>query len=135
VPLRWIVVGVLVLFASGTPAVSTAEAVYPRVTVEQARTVIQQKSGRPDFVILDVRTPEEFRQGHVAGAVNVNLMAPDFEARLGAFPRDKTYLVYCRTGNRSTTAVQIMERLKFRSVLHMFEGIVGWEQKGFPVTQ
>jgi len=96
---------------------------------------MREQRGQPDFVILDVRTPEEFGHGHLPGAVNLNLMTPDFEARLGALSRDKTYLVYCRTGNRSTTAIEIMERLKFRTVFHMFEGIVGWEKKQFPVTR
>jgi rhodanese-related sulfurtransferase len=104
------------------------------VTVGQARELIQKHARDTQFVILDVRTPEEFAQGHLSGAVNVNLMAPDFERRLGALDRGKTYLVYCRTGKRSMKAVQTMGRLGFRSVYHMFEGIVGWQQKGFPLS-
>jgi rhodanese-related sulfurtransferase len=105
------------------------------VTVSQARDLIQKSAGDAQFVILDVRTPEEFAQGHLSGAVNVNLMAPDFERRLGALDRGKTYLVYCRTGNRSAKAIQIMGRLGFRSVYHMSEGIVGWQKKGFPLSR
>jgi rhodanese-related sulfurtransferase len=104
------------------------------VTVNQARELIQKRARNAQLVILDVRTPEEFAQGHLSGAVNVNLMAPDFERRLGALGRGKTYLVYCRTGNRSVKAIQIMGRLGFRSVYHMFEGIVGWQKKGFALS-
>ena len=105
------------------------------VTVDQARELMQRRAGQTDFVILDVRTPEEFAEGHMTGAVNMNVLAPDFASRLGMLDRGKTYLVYCRTGNRSTRAVQAMERLGFQSVFHMVEGIVGWQKKGFPVSR
>lgn len=105
------------------------------VTVGDARTLIQERAGRPDFVILDVRTPGEFADGHVAGAVNMDVQAPDFEARLRPLDRAKTYLVYCRTGNRSRGAIQAMERLGFRTVFHMTEGIVGWQRQTFPLSR
>jgi rhodanese-related sulfurtransferase len=103
--------------------------------VAQARELIQKRARDAQFAILDVRTPEEFTEGHLSGAVNVNLMAADFERRLGALDRGRTYLVYCRTGNRSSRAIQIMDRLGFRSVYHMFEGILGWQNRGFPSTK
>ena len=105
------------------------------VTVEQAHELIQKRSGNADFVILDVRTPAEFREGHVAGAIILDLSAPDFEKRLSALDRGKTYLVYCRSGNRSARAVQAMERLGFRSVYHMNQGILGWQQKKLPLSR
>jgi rhodanese-related sulfurtransferase len=105
------------------------------VTVEQAQKLMQQRAGQKDFVVLDVRTPGEFSEGHLAGAVNVDLLAPDFAARLSAMDRGKSYLVYCRTGNRSTKAVHTMEQLGFRSVHHMVSGIVGWEKKGLPLSR
>ncbi len=104
------------------------------VTVAQAQKLIQKNTGKAEFVVLDVRTPQEFAEGHLAGAVNVNLLAPDFEPRIAAFSRGKTYLVYCRTGGRSTRAVQIMRRLGFTSIYHMSQGITGWMQGGLPLT-
>jgi len=118
----------------GATAPLMAGARITEVTVSQARELIQKSARDAQFVILDVRTPEEFAQGHLSGALSVNLMAPDFERRLGALSRGKTYLVYCRTGNRSVKAIQIMGRLGFRSVYHMFEGIVGWQKNGFPLS-
>ena len=102
-----------------------------QVSVDQAKEMIQKRGGTADFVVLDVRTPQEFAEGHLPDGVNLNLMTPDFESRLAAMDRAKTYLVYCRTGNRSAKAIQIMERLGFQSVYHMYEGIVGWQKKGF----
>jgi len=118
----------------GATAPLAAGTRFQEVTVSQARELIQQRARDAEFVILDVRTPEEFAQGHLSGALNVNLMAPEFERRLGALDKAKTYLVYCRTGNRSEKAIQIMGRLGFRSVYHMSEGIVGWQKKGFPLS-
>jgi len=128
----WAMMLGLVLGLSAPIAAGTR---FPEVTVDQARELIQQRAGTAEFVILDVRTPEEFAEGHVSGAVNLNLMAPDFERRLGVLDRGKTYLVYCRTGNRSAKAIQAMGRLGFRSAYHMFEGIVGWQKKGFPLSR
>jgi len=105
------------------------------VTVEQAHELILKQSGKSDFVILDVRTPAEFREGHIEGAVLLDISAPEFETRVSALDRGKTYLVYCRTGNRSLRAVQTMERLGFRSIYHMNQGIVGWQQKKFPLSR
>ena len=69
-----------------------------------------------DAVLLDVRTPEEYSAGHVAGARNLAL-AGNFESEVARLPRDGRYVLYCRTGNRSAQAAEIMERLGFTDVL------------------
>ena len=119
----------------GAAALLAAETRLVDVTAEQAQDLIRQRAGQKDFVILDVRTPEEFLDGHLSGAVNVNVLAPDFATRLGAMDRGKAYLVYCRTGNRSSRAVQAMQRLGFLRVYHMNRGIVEWQAKGFPLSR
>lgn len=82
------------------------------VSAEQAVEVAAEQS----TVVLDVRTPEEFAEGHVAGARNVPL-AGEFEKAVADLPRDGRYVLYCRTGNRSAEAADIMERLGFTDVL------------------
>ncbi len=126
---------VLLMLAAGLTAVLAAGPGVTDVTVEQARQLVQERGGKADFVILDVRTPEEFAGGRLPGAVNVDIQVPDFQSRLGALDRGKTYLVYCRTGNRSARAIQVMQRLGFQSVYHMTEGILRWEKKGFPLSR
>jgi rhodanese-related sulfurtransferase len=126
---------ILLMLAVGMQGRLAGGAAITDVTVEQARHLIQERSGKADFVVLDVRTPGEFAGGRLPGAVNLDVQASDFEPRLGALDRGKTYLVYCRTGNRSAKAIQVMQRLGFRLVYHMSEGIVGWEKKGFPVSR
>lgn len=66
-----------------------------------------------DTVIIDVRTPSEFAGGHLEGAVNIDVQAPDFDAQISALDPDGTYYVYCRSGNRSGQAIDRMVALGF----------------------
>ncbi len=61
---------------------------------------------RPDDVVIDVRTPEEFDQGHLEGALNLDLMAPDFHEKITRLDPGRTYYLYCRSGNRSGQATR-----------------------------
>jgi rhodanese-related sulfurtransferase len=124
-----------ILLALTMFAVAAAGSAVTNVTVGKAQALIQQRAGQVDFVILDVRTPEEFAEGHISGAVNVDVQAQDFEKKLRALDRKKSYLVYCRTGNRSRKATIAMEALGFRSVFHMNEGVVRWKQQNLPLTR
>ncbi len=73
----------------------------------EAKTADQQN------VILDVRTPKEFRSGHLRGAVNIDYNAPDFDQKISNLDTSKSYLVYCAVGGRSAKACQKMGRLPF----------------------
>jgi len=87
-----------------------------------------------DLVVLDVRTPEEFAEGHLEGAVLVDFYAADFAEQLAALDTDVPYLVYCRSGNRSGQALGVMEQLGFASAVDVDGGIVAWADAGLPVT-
>jgi rhodanese-related sulfurtransferase len=67
--------------------------------------------------------------------VNLDVQARDFEKKLRVLDRKKSYLVYCRTGNRSRKASVAMEALGFRSIFHMNEGIVRWKQQNLSLTR
>jgi rhodanese-related sulfurtransferase len=114
---------------------SAAGSAVTNVSVGKAQTLMKDRAGKADFVILDVRTPEEFAEGHIDGAVNLDVQARDFEKKLRVLDRKKSYLVYCRTGNRSRKATVAMEALGFRSIFHMTEGIVRWKQQNLPLTR
>lgn len=115
-------------------AAAASGSAVTNVTVGKAQTLMKERAGKADFVILDVRTPEEFAEGHLAGAVNLDVQAQDFEKKFRALDRKKSYLVYCRTGNRSRKATVAMEALGFRAIFHMNEGIVKWKQQNLPLT-
>jgi phage shock protein E len=99
---------------------------------EQAQELVAQRSGDADFTVLDVRTPEEFAAGHIEGATLIDLSATDFTSRVGELDRSRTYLVYCRSGNRSAAAVQEMQRLGFTDLYDMRDGFIGWQSAGGP---
>jgi phage shock protein E len=87
-----------------------------------------------DLVVLDVRTPEEYAEGHLDGAVLVDFYDTDFADQLAAFDPDVPYLVYCRSGNRSGQTLSVMDQLGFGSAVDVDGGIVAWAGAGLPVT-
>lgn len=70
-----------------------------------------------DAVVIDVRTPAEFADGHLQGAVNIDLQSGSFEQAIAELPLDGSYVVYCRSGNRSGQAVSIMAKLGFENLV------------------
>jgi len=87
-----------------------------------------------DLVVLDVRTPEEFAEGHLDGALLVDFYDADFTAQLAALDPDVPYLVYCRSGNRSGQTLAIMNELGFESAVDVDGGIVAWADAGLPIS-
>ncbi len=115
-------VAVVVLAACGgtdTDEATTdgeAAATAPGVVAVDAEEAVGLLSDRDDLVVVDVRTPEEFAGGHVAGAELLDIYDPAFQDGVDGLDRDGAYLVYCRTGNRSGQAVALMEELGFTEV-------------------
>ncbi len=89
---------------------------------------------RPNTVILDVRTPAEFAQGHLENAVNLDIEGADFINQLGQIDKTKAYAVYCRSGNRSGVALQQMAQLGFTDAYDLKGGIGAWESAGGDVV-
>ena len=110
--------------AEPTPSLTT-------VTPQAAKDVID--AAPENLVVLDVRTASEFAMGHLAGAIQVDSYADDFETQLSALDRGATYVLYCRSGNRSGQTMPIMERLGFAEVYEVGGGIVAWMTAGLPV--
>lgn len=83
--------------------------------VEPSEVVTAVEDGA---VLVDVRTPAEFAAGHLDGALNIDLQSPDFEERIGALDKSEKYVVYCRSGNRSRTAAEVMFDKGFDDVVN-----------------
>lgn len=120
----------LIIFAAAYSYYITPTQEYGDVTVADARALIEDK---PEMVILDVRTPSEFDDGHIEGALNIPV--DDLEGRLDELSEDEELLVYCRTGNRSTRAVGVLEDAGFTKIFHMDGGITAWMAAGYPTVQ
>ena len=116
-----------------TAPAATADSSGIRVVApaEAAATTADPPEG---LVILDVRTQDEFDEGHIAGAVMLDFYRDDFADALATFDPEVPYVLYCRSGNRSSGAREIMSDLGFRSVEDVDGGIVGWQDAGLPVV-
>lgn len=88
-----------------------------------------------DVFLLDVRHPDEFSQGHIKGAINIDVTAPDFlnEAK-ELLPKEKTIAVYCRSGKRSAMASELLSENGY-NVLNLGGGILNWEASGEPTVK
>lgn len=96
----------------------------------QAKQIIAKN---PKTVLLDVRTPEEYREARLRGAKLIPLN--ELERRVNEIPRDKPLLVYCAVGARSDSAARLLASKGFKEIYHMSDGIVGWYKKGFPIER
>lgn len=105
------------------------------ISAQEAQTLIAQNSGNTEFTILDIRTPPEFAQGHITGAVLIDYTTPQFKSQLDQLDKTKTYLVYCRSGNRSGRALEIFRQLGFNDIYHLKRGINEWQAKGFQLVR
>lgn len=88
------------------------------------------KASEPGIVLLDVRTPAEFAQGHLQGAINIDFQSGYFAEEIAKLDKDATYAVYCRSGNRSGQAVKVMSDLGFTSLYDMDGGVIDWVAAG-----
>ncbi|MDW8395367.1 MAG: rhodanese-like domain-containing protein [Anaerolineae bacterium] len=88
-------------------------------------------SDRP-HVLIDVRSREEFKGGHIPGAVNIDVQ--EIDRRLSEIPRDKPVVLYCRSGSRSAIAASILKRAGFAEVYDL-GGIGDWQAAGYPVVR
>jgi len=86
------------------------------------------KMTEPDVVLLDVRTPEEIAQGKIEGAIEINFYDENFSAKMKGLEKDKTYLIYCRSGNRSGKACKIMSEQGFKKLYNLKGGYTAWSQ-------
>lgn len=104
--------------------------VKPDIDVVEGKQIIDSKLGSPDFDLIDVRTPEEYRASHIDGSKHIELQ--DLENHLGGLDKNKYYLVYCRSGKRSDMAAKIMRARGFGKVSNLLGGILAWTARSFP---
>lgn len=117
--------------AQGPAAPAQATDAPVRVGVAEFANVIAS----PDVTIVDVRTPQEFAEGHIEGAVNIPVELPDFMDRVSELDPSGTYAVYCRSGNRSQPAVAGMSSVGITSIFELESGTTGWTSEGQPLVQ
>jgi rhodanese-related sulfurtransferase len=125
--------------ASLSLSATAADKPAPKATAEASATkrfrnidVAEWEKLRKDasVVVLDVRTAEEFDDGHMPGAINLDIRGGKFAETLAGLDKSKTYLVHCAVGGRSAKACGQMDGMKFDKVLNLSGGITAWEAAG-----
>jgi rhodanese-related sulfurtransferase len=112
--------------SSTTPS---EKAKYVDVSVQQGKEMIDNG----EVFILDVRTQEEYNEGHIMGSILIPV--DELDSRLKELPRDKKILVYCRTGHRSLTASEKLGNSGFTQLYNMKGGITEWKNAGYDVVK
>lgn len=105
---------------------------FNNITAESANALIQLNK---DLIIVDVRTSEEFDEGHIKNARLFDISDTTFEQNIDRLDKSKHYLVYCRSGNRSLEAMKIMADLNFENVDNLAGGIIEWKDEGFELIK
>jgi rhodanese-related sulfurtransferase len=84
---------------------------------------------KKDGMLLDIRTPAEYKQGHIPGANILDISNPNFFTELSKLDKEKEYYLYCRSGNRSYHAGQQMLMLGFKNIYNLESGLIDWDEE------
>lgn len=103
------------------------------INVDGAIKLINTNKENENFVILDVRTPQEYAQGHIKDSILIDFYSPTFKEELSKLDKDKTYLIYCRSGSRSRVTLGLMNQLEFHKVYNLENGFNSWKSKNKPI--
>ena len=95
----------------------------------------EQQLKQPEIQLIDVRTPEEFSEGHIENAKNINIMADDFDAEVAALDKTKPVMVYCKSGGRSAKASARLKELGFTTITDLEGGITNWNSENKPTVK
>ncbi len=104
--------------------IESSDNIAEDITAEHFKSLMGE-----EVIILDVRTPEECKNGMIEGAININFNAPDFESKTEALDKNKTVLVYCAAGGRSGRAKNLLHANNFKAVYNLKGGYSQWPYK------
>jgi len=116
-----VLIPALVLFFSTAIALEAQQKI--EVNSKEVHAMLQ-KDAR--LIVIDVRTADEFKEGHIKGALSIDIRQDDAFAKIDKLNRNAKYIVYCRTNHRSGMAVEHMTQSGFKNVYQMMDGFPGW---------
>jgi phage shock protein E len=125
----FVLLGVLAMSASHISLAADAADIKPDALLERARAADES------FVIVDVRTPAEFAQGHVPGAINIPVDQVANRLRELSNAKNKDVVLYCRSGKRAAQAADVLKSNGFAKLLHLEGDIAKWEASKLPVEK
>jgi rhodanese-related sulfurtransferase len=104
------------------------------LTVNEALKFLKENKGSDKFILLDVRTQKEYDEAHIDNPRLIDFYRPDFNDELAKLDKSKTYIIYCRTDNRSAKTLQMMKDLGFMDVRYIIGGIIEWKKQNLPLN-
>ena len=130
----FLVFSILLLLAIGNPGHLFSQEADVKsdkylIEPEDFKSSIEKKNA----VILDVRTPEEFEEAHVVGAINIDYKDENFPDEIQKLDKGKKYFIYCRSGKRSANSRKIMNELGIKKVYDLNGGIIAWKKQEYPI--
>ena len=128
----YLTISLLLLAFASSCSTSNGGAGITNVTPSQAQSLLG-KDGAPQ--VIDLRTQEEFKEGHISGAQVVDVKKEDYEKQLQKLDPNQPYLIHCRSGGRSTKALPSFEKLGFKKIYHLDKGFNSWKEAGLPVSK
>jgi len=103
----------------------------PAKDISQDDLLERQSSADKDYFLLDVRTKQEFNQGHISGATNIS--HSDLAKNLNKVPKDKDLIIYCRSGMRARVAANLLSKNGYERLFHLAGDMNGWMANKKPV--
>ncbi|WP_018983320.1 rhodanese-like domain-containing protein [Salinimonas chungwhensis] len=122
---------IILMFLSGCDS----QAVQAKPVAQDTASFLMKKVQNDEWLLIDVRSPQEFAQGHIPGAINMphNEITVFIEQLEGEQP--KPIVVYCRSGRRAMLAAEILKKNNFPDVRHLEGDMMGWSAAGLPIDR
>ena len=105
---------------------NTSESQTKIVTAEEVQSLMHKDGVQ----LIDVRTPEEYKDGFITNAINIDYFSPSFSEDIKVLDKEKPVIVYCRSGNRSAKSAKILEEAGFKEIYDLEGGFTNWKDLG-----
>ncbi|TWO34321.1 rhodanese-like domain-containing protein [Seonamhaeicola sediminis] len=126
---HFLIIGFLV-FAAFLACNNTSQS-KALISAEEMKTMIEKETP----LLIDVRTPKEFEEGHIKNAKNIDFYSETFKEEMAKLDPNETLLLYCRSGGRSGKTAKILQEIGFKKVYDLEGGIIEWKKKGFKLIK
>ena len=137
------IIAFLILLSIGFNACTSSQSSPAETEISQSEQIAKNVDpkefnelvAKADGQLVDVRTADEFNEGNIAEAVNIDFYNPDFQELLQKLEKNKPVYVYCRSGRRSGIAMNMMKEMGFVAVYNLDGGIKSWQAQGLPIEK
>jgi rhodanese-related sulfurtransferase len=105
------------------------------ISPEEAADLVDENKNNPDFIIIDVRTPKEYEDGHLEGSINMDFYDDEFQEKIEKGDKEKKYLICCGSGVRGSKVIKAMQEAEYLEVYNILGGVMMWKGSSLPLTK